>query len=104
MLVWLLVLVLIAGAVYAAVRARYEYSAGQSVSLETDLRPKLWRYYSPANAPRPDGLMEHDVYLVQVKKPGESKKPWDYYKILKTIPGKDAFKPLSESTCPLVKK
>ena len=53
---------------------------------------------------RPDGLMEHDVYLVQVKKPAESKKPWDYYKILKTIPGKDAFKPLAESTCPLVKK
>ena len=35
--------------------------AGQSVSLETDLRPKLWRYYSPANAPRPDGLMEIHV-------------------------------------------
>jgi NAD(P)H-flavin reductase len=42
-------------------RARYEYSAGQSVSLETDLRPKLWRYYSPANAPRPDGLMEFHI-------------------------------------------
>jgi NAD(P)H-flavin reductase/hemoglobin-like flavoprotein len=42
-------------------RARYDYSAGQSVSLETDLRPKLWRYYSPANAPRPDGLMEIHV-------------------------------------------
>jgi NAD(P)H-flavin reductase len=35
--------------------------AGQSVSLETDLRPRLWRYYSPANAPRPDGLMELHV-------------------------------------------
>jgi branched-chain amino acid transport system substrate-binding protein len=53
---------------------------------------------------RDDGLMEHDTYLVQVKKPADSKKPWDYYKILKTIPGKDAFKPLSESACPLVKK
>jgi NAD(P)H-flavin reductase len=42
-------------------RARFDYSAGQSVSLETDLRPKLWRYYSPANAPRPDGLMEFHV-------------------------------------------
>jgi NAD(P)H-flavin reductase len=42
-------------------RARYDYQAGQSVSLETDLRPKLWRYYSPANAPRPDGLMEIHV-------------------------------------------
>jgi len=53
---------------------------------------------------RPDGLMEHDMYLVQVKTPAESKKPWDYYKILKTIPGKDAFKPLADSLCPLVKK
>jgi NAD(P)H-flavin reductase len=42
-------------------RARYDYVAGQSISLETDLRPRLWRYYSPANAPRPDGLMELHV-------------------------------------------
>jgi NAD(P)H-flavin reductase len=42
-------------------RTRYEYTPGQSVSLETDLRPKLWRYYSPANAPRPDGLLEIHV-------------------------------------------
>ena len=42
-------------------RARYDYTPGQSVSLETDLRPKLWRYYSPANAPRPDGLLEIHV-------------------------------------------
>jgi NAD(P)H-flavin reductase len=42
-------------------RARYDYVPGQSVSLETDLRPRLWRYYSPANAPRPDGLMELHV-------------------------------------------
>jgi len=42
-------------------RARYDYQAGQSISLETDLRPRLWRYYSPANAPRPDGLLELHV-------------------------------------------
>jgi NAD(P)H-flavin reductase/hemoglobin-like flavoprotein len=42
-------------------RARYDYRAGQSVSLETDIRPRLWRYYSPANAPRPDGLIELHV-------------------------------------------
>src|SRR3712207_225303 len=39
----------------------FPYRAGQSVSLESDLRPKLWRYYSPANAPRRDGLMEIHV-------------------------------------------
>jgi NAD(P)H-flavin reductase len=42
-------------------RSRYDYTAGQSISLETDLRPRLWRYYSPANAPRPDGLLELHV-------------------------------------------
>jgi NAD(P)H-flavin reductase len=42
-------------------RARYDYAAGQSVSLESELRPRLWRYYSPANAPRPDGLLELHV-------------------------------------------
>jgi len=53
---------------------------------------------------RADGRKIHPAYLVEVKKPSESKKPWDYYKILKTIPGKDAFKPLADSLCPLVKK
>jgi NAD(P)H-flavin reductase/hemoglobin-like flavoprotein len=42
-------------------RARYDYLPGQSISLESDLRPRLWRYYSPANAPRPDGLLEIHV-------------------------------------------
>src|SRR5205085_639123 len=42
-------------------RAAYHHLPGQSVSLETDIRPRLWRYYSPANAPRPDGLLELHV-------------------------------------------
>jgi branched-chain amino acid transport system substrate-binding protein len=53
---------------------------------------------------RADGRMVHDMYLVQVKKPSESKAPWDYYKVLATIPADTAFRPLAESTCPLVKK
>jgi branched-chain amino acid transport system substrate-binding protein len=53
---------------------------------------------------REDGRMVHDMYLVQVKAPEESKYPWDYFKILKTIPGEQAFRPLAESECPLVKK
>jgi branched-chain amino acid transport system substrate-binding protein len=53
---------------------------------------------------REDGRMIHDMYLVQVKSPAESKSPWDYYKLLATIPGKDAFMPLSKSVCSLVKK
>jgi len=52
---------------------------------------------------RADGRMVHDMYLVQVKKPSESKEPWDYYNIKAVIPGKDAFQPLAESRCALVK-
>jgi branched-chain amino acid transport system substrate-binding protein len=51
---------------------------------------------------RPDGRMVHDMYLVQVKTPAESKEPWDYYKILRTIPGDEAFRPLKDGGCPLV--
>jgi branched-chain amino acid transport system substrate-binding protein len=51
---------------------------------------------------RPDGLMVHDLLLVQVKKPEESKYPWDYYKVLTTIPGDQAFGP-PDPACTLVK-
>jgi branched-chain amino acid transport system substrate-binding protein len=44
------------------------------------------------------------MYLYEVKKPTESKGPWDYYKLVATIPAEVAFQPLSESKCPLVKK
>jgi len=53
---------------------------------------------------REDGRLIHDMYLVEVKKPEESKGPWDYYKIVRTIPGDQAAQPLSESKCSLVKK
>jgi branched-chain amino acid transport system substrate-binding protein len=53
---------------------------------------------------REDGRMVHDMYLFEVKKPSESKGRWDYYKLLATIPGDQAFQPLSQSRCPLVKK
>jgi branched-chain amino acid transport system substrate-binding protein len=52
---------------------------------------------------RDDNLMVHDLMLVQVKSPEESKYPWDYYKILATIPGDQAFGP-PDPACPLVKK
>ena len=53
---------------------------------------------------RDDGVMVHDMYLAQVKSPDEFKGKWDYYKILRTIPGDQAFQPLSTSKCPLVKQ
>jgi len=51
---------------------------------------------------RADGLMVHDLQLVQVKSPSESKGPWDYFKTILEIPGGQAFIPLSQSGCPLV--
>lgn len=52
---------------------------------------------------RADGRVTHNMYLFQVKKPDESKGPWDYYKLLATIPADQAFRPLNEGGCPLVK-
>jgi branched-chain amino acid transport system substrate-binding protein len=53
---------------------------------------------------REDGQMVHDMYLVEVKTPAESKEPWDLYKILETVPGDKAFQPIEKSACPLVRK
>jgi branched-chain amino acid transport system substrate-binding protein len=52
---------------------------------------------------RADGRMVHDMYLFEVKKPSESKGAWDYYKLRATIPADQAFRPLKEGGCPLVK-
>jgi branched-chain amino acid transport system substrate-binding protein len=51
---------------------------------------------------RIDGRMVHDMLLVQVKKPSESKYPWDYYNVLRVIPGDEAYRPLDKGGCPLV--
>ena len=60
-------------------------------------------FFSRNGRLREDNLMVHDLWLVQVKSPKESKYPWDYYKILTTIPGERAFGP-PDPACPLVKK
>ena len=52
----------------------------------------------------PNGRTIHPAYLFEVKKPSESKGPWDYYKLIATIPASEAFTPLDKSTCPLLKK
>jgi branched-chain amino acid transport system substrate-binding protein len=52
---------------------------------------------------RIDGRGLHPAYLVEVKKPSESKAPWDYYKVLSTIPADEAFRPLKDGGCSLVK-
>jgi branched-chain amino acid transport system substrate-binding protein len=53
---------------------------------------------------QPNGRTIHSAYLFEVKKPAESKAPWDFYKLIGTVPGEQAFTPLSESKCALLKK
>jgi len=61
-------------------------------------------FYAKNARIREDGRMVHDMHLVEVKKLEESKAPWDYYKVVATIPAEQAFQPLSASRCPLVRK
>jgi branched-chain amino acid transport system substrate-binding protein len=56
------------------------------------------------NYVRADGRNMHDMYLFEVKKPSESKGAWDYYKLIATIPGEQAFRPLEDGGCPMIKK
>jgi branched-chain amino acid transport system substrate-binding protein len=53
---------------------------------------------------QPNGRTIHSAYLFEVKKPSESKGPWDFYKLVGTVPGDQAFTPLSESKCAMLKK
>jgi branched-chain amino acid transport system substrate-binding protein len=53
---------------------------------------------------REDGLMIHTMYVYQVKKPSESKYPWDYYKVIKVMKGEEAFGATADASCPFIKK
>lgn len=61
-------------------------------------------FFAKGGVIREDGRMLHDMYVYQVKSPEESTGEWDVYKLVNTIPGEEAYRPLSESTCPLVRK
>ncbi|WP_202731392.1 ABC transporter substrate-binding protein [Achromobacter xylosoxidans] len=65
---------------------------------------KINDFFTQGGYVREDGRMIHDMYLMQVKTPAESKGPWDYYKVVATLPGDEVYTKLSESTCKLVKK
>jgi len=52
---------------------------------------------------REDGRMVHSMFLFEIKKPEESKAPWDYYKVLAEVPGDQAFRPIKDGGCPLIK-
>ena len=51
---------------------------------------------------RADGRVLNDMHLMRIKTPDESKHPYDFFKVAATLPGKDAFQPLSQSKCPLL--
>ena len=92
-------------AVMTYLQAIKEAGTDDGVAVAAQLRKmKINDAFSQNGYVREDGRMVHDMYVVQVKKPEESKAPWDYYKVVSTIPGDEAFRPLSKSTCPLVKK
>ena len=67
--------------------------------LEKMKSMKINDMYAKNGVIRPDGRMVHDMFLMQVKTPAESKYPWDYYKVVQTIPGDQAFTTKAESKC-----
>lgn len=67
-------------------------------------KAKINDMYAKNGFIREDGRMIHDMFLLQVKKPSEATKPWDYYKLLTTVPGTQAFTSLADSKCALIKK
>lgn len=64
---------------------------------------KINDFFAKNGVIRPDGRMVHDMFLMQVKSPEESKYPWDYYKVVQTVPGDQAFTTKAESKCSLWK-
>lgn len=71
--------------------------------LEKLKSTKINDMYAKGGVVRPDGRMVHDMFLMQVKTPAESKAPWDYYKVVQTIAGDQAFTTKAESKCALWK-
>ena len=81
-------------------------------AIGTDEAPKVMAqmrampindFFTKGGKIRIDGRMVHDMYLFEVKKPEESKNEWDLYKLIATVPGDEAFRPLDKGGCPLVK-
>jgi branched-chain amino acid transport system substrate-binding protein len=67
-------------------------------------KQKINDMFAKGGVIRADGRMVHDMYLMQVKSPEQSKDPWDYYNVVQTIPGDQAYQSLAQSRCSLIKK
>ena len=68
--------------------------------MEQLRKTKVDDMYTSDGIIRADGLLQHSMYVMQVKTPAESKGPWDYYKLVKTMSGEEAYGSLANSTCP----
>lgn len=80
---------------------------GTDDALKTIAQMKATRihdFFAKDGYIRDDGRMVHEMYLFQIKKPSESKSEWDLYNLLATVPGDEAFRPLDQGGCPLIKK
>ena len=95
----------VAGAVTHYLKALKAVGTNQTEAVMAKMRELPINDFMTKNGKlREDGRVIRDMYLFQVKTPTESKGPWDYYQLIKTVPGEQAFRPLAESDCPLVKK
>ncbi|MCB4806168.1 ABC transporter substrate-binding protein [Methylobacterium brachiatum] len=93
--------------VYGAVRHYLKAVAAAGTDETTAVARKVKElpvedFWSAGFKIRQDGRLVRDMYLFQAKAPSESKAAWDYYKVLAKIPGDEAFRPVSEGSCPLV--
>jgi branched-chain amino acid transport system substrate-binding protein len=93
--------------VYSAVlhylRAVHAAETDEAAAVVAKMRAlRVDDFFAKGGEVRVDGRLIHDMDLAEVKAPEESRRPWDYYKILSTIPGNQAFRPLDEGKCPLV--
>ena len=77
--------------------------SGAAIVSDMKRRPTVDSAFGRGSV-REDGRHLHDMYLFEVKNPTESSAPWDYYKLLASIPAQEAFRPLSETSCPLLNK
>ncbi|HTT81622.1 MAG TPA: ABC transporter substrate-binding protein [Stellaceae bacterium] len=72
--------------------------------MKTMLAMPVHDFYAPDGRIRIDGVLVHQMHLFRIKTPGESRYPWDYLKLLATVPGTSAFAPLTQSKCPIVRQ
>jgi len=91
-------------ATYQYLRAVKEIGTDDSAKVIAHMKTiKINDFFAKNGYIRPDGRMVHEYYLMEVKKPSESKYPWDYYKVIERVRGEDAFNTKAESKCNLWK-